>query len=216
MSGAGHMHSMNTILRNNKNLLRKRNIFRRDASFMGARKAYLKAMQGEVDIKKLSKQELRRIREKVIKGQKKEAIRFWVISIFISIPFLFLGYHLYDNFIQYQNERLNQNYVIDKDLEKILLERDFQKKLKNYAFFIREGDKWIEKQNWNNAVFQYKNAVREFPEKYEANYRLALGYSYNCKFKNKDCEKGLRLVERLLKVNPNNSDLLILKNIMDK
>ena len=134
----------------------------------------------------------------------------------IAIPFLIFGYHLYDNFIQYQNERLNKNYVIDKDLEKILLERDFQEKLNNYAFFISEGDKWIEKQSWNNAIFQYKNAVKEFPEKYEANYRLALGYSYKCKFKNKDCEKGMRLVERLLKVNPNNLDLLILQKIMDK
>ena len=216
MSGAGHMHSMNTILRNNRNLLRKMSVFKRDSSFMSTRKAYLKALQGEVDIKKLSKQELRRIREKVIKNQRKESIKVLTLSILITIPFLILSYNLYENFIQYQNKKLNENFVSDKELEKVLIIRENQKKEDKYDFFINDGDKWIEKRNWNNAIIQYKNAVKEFPEKYEANYRLALGYSYNCKFQHKDCEKGLILVERLLKVNPNNSDLLILKKIMSE
>ena len=216
MSGAGNMSSMNTILRNNRNLLRKISIFKRDNSFMSARKAYLKALKGEVDIKKLSKQELRRIREKVIKERKKESLKVLIISILITIPLIILSYNIYDNFIQYQNKRLNENFVSDKELEKVLIIRENQKKADKYDFFINDGDKWIEKQNWKNAILQYKNALKEFPEKYEANYRLALGYSYNCKFQNRDCEKGLILVERLLKVNPNNSDLLILKTIMTK
>lgn len=41
MSGTGHMHSINTILRNNRNLLRKLSFFKRDSSFMSARKTYL-------------------------------------------------------------------------------------------------------------------------------------------------------------------------------
>ena len=63
-------------------------------------------------------------------------------------------------------------------------------------------------------LFFNRNVVKEFPEKHEANYRFALGYKY--KFKNKDCEKEMRLVERLLKVNPNNSDFLILQEIKNK
>jgi tetratricopeptide (TPR) repeat protein len=216
MSGAGNMQSMNTIIRNNRNLLRKISVFKKDSSFMSARKAYLKAFQGEVDIRKLSKQELRKIREKVIKEREKESLRLWIISFLITISILFLSYNLYNSFIEYQNKKLNENFVSDKGLEKILIERENQKKIKKYEFYINNGDNWIEKQNWKNAIFQYKNAVKEFPEKYEANYRLALGYSYNCKFLNKDCDKGLKLVERLLKVNPNDSDLLILKEIMNK
>lgn len=216
MGGAGHMASMNAILRNNRNLLRKVSIFKKDSSFMSARKAYLKVLGGKVDIKKLSKKELFEIREKVIKERKKESIKYWVISLLIAIPLTIFSYNLYDNFIQYQNKKLNENFVQDKELEKILIERKSQEKIDKYYFLIADGDKWIEKQNWKNAIFQYKNAVREFPTKYEANYRLALGYSYNCKFKNLDCEKGLKLVERLLKVNPNDSDLLTLKKIVEK
>ncbi len=215
MGGAGHMASMNTILSNNKKLLRKVSIFKKDRSFMSSRKAYLKALDGEVDIKKLSKQELRVIREKVIREWEKEGIRNLIISILILIPILILSYNLYNNFIQYQNKKLNENFIPDKELEQILINREEQKKIDKYYFLIESGDDWIEKRNWKNAVFQYKNAVREFPEKYEANYRLALGYSYNCKFRNKDCDKGLKLVDRLLKVTPNNPNLLTLKNIME-
>ena len=183
---------------------------------MSARKAYLKALGGKIDIKKLSKKELSEIRKKVIKERKKESIKYWIISFLIAIPVMIFSYNLYDNFIQYQNKKLNENFVQDKELEKILIERKEQEKIDKYYFLIADGDKWIAKQNWKNAIFQYKNAVRVFPAKYEANYRLALGYSYNCKFQNADCEKGLKLVERLLKVNPNDSDLLILKRIVEK
>ena len=210
------MQSMNTIIRNNRNLLRKISIFKKDSSFMSGRKAYLKALQGEVDIRKLSKQELRKIREKVIKERKKESLKFWIISLLITIPLIIFSYNLYGNFVQYQNKKLNENFVQDKELEKILIERKKQEKTDKYYFLIADGDKWIEKQNWENAIFQYKNAVREFPTKYEANYRLALGYSYNCKYSNLDCEKGSKLVERLLRVNPNDPDLLTLKKIMEK
>ena len=216
MGGAGHMASMNTILSNNKKLLRKVSIFKKDRSFMSSRKAYLKALDGKVDIRKLSKQELRVIREKVIREREKESTRNFIISVLIIIPILFLSYNLYDNFIDYQKRKLNENFIPDKELEQVLIEREKQDKIDKYYFLIDSGDDWIEKKNWKNAIFQYKNAVREFPEKYEANYRLALAYSYKCKFMNKDCDKGLKLVDRLLIVTPNDPNLLILKNIMEK
>ena len=216
MGGAGHMASMNTILSNNKKLLRKVSIFKKDRSFMSSRKAYLKALDGKVDIRKLSKQELRSIREKVIREREKEETKNLIISVLIIIPIIILSYNLYNNFIQYQDKRLNDNFVPDKELEQIIIQQEKQEKIDKYYFFIDSGDDWIEKRNWKNAIFQYKNAVQEFPEKYEANYRLALAYSYNCKFKNKDCDKGLILVDRLLKVTPNNSNLMILKDIMGK
>ncbi|WP_143102446.1 hypothetical protein, partial [Lutibacter maritimus] len=107
---------------------------------MSARKAYLKAFQGEVDIRKLSKQELRKIREKVIKERKKESLRLWIISFLITIPILFLSYNLYNSFVQYQNKKLNENFVSDKELEKILIERENQKKIEKYEFYINNGD----------------------------------------------------------------------------
>jgi len=52
MGGAAHMASMNPILQNNRKLLRKISVFKKDRSFMSNRKAYLKATKEDVDIKK--------------------------------------------------------------------------------------------------------------------------------------------------------------------
>ena len=210
------MASMNTILQNNRKLLRKISIFKKDRSFMSNRKAYLKATSGDVDIKKLSKQELRKIREKVIRTREKERLKHWIISILIITPVMILSYNVFNNIIEYQNKKLNEKFIPDKELEQILISREKQEKVDNYYFFIDNGDDWIAKKNWNNAIFQYKNAVKEFPEKYEANYRLALAYSYKCKFDKKDCDKGLKLVGRLMKVNPNDKDLKTLKKVLEK
>lgn len=68
-----------------------------------------------------------------------------------------------------------------------------------YSYFLEEGDKWIKKRHWHNAIYRYEQAVKLFPNEFEANYRLALAYSYNCKFEKKDCEEGKLLTNRLLK-----------------
>jgi len=207
MGGEGSMQAMNTILRNNRNLLRKKSMFKRDQSFFKARKEYLKAANGEIDFKKISKSELRKIREKVIKERKFENLRVWMITLAILIPIIAFGVYI-------SNQFKIENELHFEQEQLIIAEHQFDKKKDNYDFFIEEGDKWIEKKNWRNAIYQYNNAVKVFPEKYEANYRLALAYTYNCKFENKDCEKGNRLVDRLLEVAPNDNDLRILKKIV--
>jgi len=207
MGGEGSMQAMNTILRNNRNLLRKKSMFKRDQSFFKARKEYLKAANGEIDFKKISKSELRKIREKVIKERKFENLRVWMITLAILIPIIVFGVYISNQFKIENEQHFEQEQLI-------IAEHQFDKKMDSYDFFIEEGDKWIEKKNWRNAIYQYNNAVKVFPKKYEANYRLALAYSYNCKFENKDCEKGNRLVDRLLKVAPNDKDLRILKKIV--
>lgn len=209
MGGAGSIQSMNTILRNNRNLLRKKSIFKRDNSFMSARKKYLKAAKGEIDFKNISKEELRAIRKKVIKEQKTENLRAWIITLVLLVPIFAFGIYI-SNQLEFEKQLPNNMN------QELIIEQQFEEKVDDYYFYIDEGDFWIEKQHWKNAIYQYKNAVGIFPEKYEANYRLALAYSYNCKFAYKDCKKGAILVDRLLKVNPNNKDLLALEIIVEK
>ncbi len=61
-----------------------------------------------------------------------------------------------------------------------------------------------------------RNAIKLFPEKYEANYRLALAYSYNCSFKSKDCDIGNTLTKRMLNYFPENKNLIALKILFNK
>ena len=88
--------------------------------------------------------------------------------------------------------------------------------LNEFNYLINEGDKWIEKRNWNNAIYRYEQAVKLFPNEFEGNYRLALAHSYGCKDANKNCEIGQKITNRLLNSFPNDSRLIELKTAFNK
>ncbi|MBJ2175609.1 hypothetical protein JBL43_15260 [Aureibaculum sp. A20] len=200
MGGEGSMQSMITILRNNKNLLRKKSFFKRDRTFLSTRKEYYKASKGKINLKKASKQELKIIRERVIKQRKFENIKIWFVTISLLLPILF--FILYSTNV-FENQKLD-NIEDQKDIY-------LKEHINTYSYYLDEGDKWIEKRHWNNAIYRYQQAVKLFPNEYEANYRLALAYSYNCKFDKKNCEAGKRLTTRLLKNYSEDKNLQKLK-----
>ncbi len=207
MGGGGSMHSMITILRNNKMLLRKISVFKKDHSFFRERKKITKYSNKKVETKKISKNELRRIREKVTRDNQSENLRAGLITFaIVALVFVFLN-----NIFQTSD---SEKEVQRAEIETVKKEKYFQKQQELFYFFIDDGDKWIAKKKWGNAIYQYKNAVKTFPHSFEANYRLALAYSYNCKFEGKDCDKGNELVDKMLSVNFNNEDLIVIKNIL--
>jgi len=205
MGGGGSMQHMMNSLRNNKSLLRKRSIFKKERTFLSTKKEYYKAAQGEFDLKKITKEELILLRAKIIKQRKIENRRSWAIVLVVMVPIVLLG--------------IKASYKTDKkNIESIETAKDnyLIEHINDYAYYIEEGDKWIEKKNWNNATYRYEQAVKLFPEDYEANYRLALSYSYSCTYQNKNCEKGRTLTHRLLKSHPEEQNLLELKAIFNK
>ncbi len=90
-----------------------------------------------------------------------------------------------------------------KSKERYLIENK-----KEFDYLIEEGDNWISKRNWNNSIYFYKKAIEIFPNEFEANYRLALAYYYNCKFENEDCKKGEILTIKLLEYASDNKELI--------
>lgn len=216
MSGAGHLQSMQAVLRNNRKLLRKRSIFKKDSSFLSSRKEYLKAAKGEVDFKTISKEELSLLRDKVIKQRRIESLRAWIITFLIGVPIIAFGFYISNNIIQKKNQKLHELFLQEQKTQQNLEVVEIEEKLKKHEFFIKDGDYWIEQGKWENAIHQYKNAVKLFPKKYNANYRLALAYSYNCKYEKMDCEKGYGLVKKLLEFAPNDNDLLDLERVFSQ
>lgn len=202
MAGEGFMQHTINSLRNNKSLLCRKSYFKKDRSFFSRRKEYLKASKGKIKTKKLSKDELLLIRNKVVENRRKESIKLWTLLSVITILFGWFIIHQYNN---------SQN-IRDKQIE-VYDEIKYTEDLNQFNYYISDGDKWIEKGHWNNAIFRYKEAVEVFPKDYIGNYRLALAYSYKCKFKNKDCELGEKLTERMLTFFPENIDLIKLQKV---
>ena len=155
----------------------------------------------EFNFPEVSKKELETIKEGI---RRKSNIRKNKNLAFL-ITFLVIASIVIFNSIDYSS----QNEIVIEELN----EDDYlSDNINEYSYLIDDGDKWIEKGNWNNAIFRYKDAVKLFPAKNEAKYRLALAYSYNCKYKNKDCEIGSALTDQLLRFQPNEINFIELKN----
>ncbi len=203
MGGEGSMQHMINTLRNNKSMLRRKSMFKKERTFLSTRKEYYRAAKGKVNLKNATKEELLQLRKKIIKRRKVENIRAWAIVLVILVPAIILGVDLLNKEEKIEtNETVNEEYLIDN--------------LNEYTYLIEEGDKWIAKKNWNNAIYRYEQAVKLFPEELEANYRLALAYSYSCKYTHKNCEIGNALAGKLLKFFPENQDVLELQKIFEK
>jgi len=211
MSGSGHNHSFNTILHNNRLLLKRRSIFQKGHSFRGYRQEYLKAGSGKVDFRKATKEELLELRRKVIRERRIRAIRSWSIAILISIPIIFLGVELSTYFsnraVKEVQESEYQDLLLINQRENELKERN----LNEYDFLLKDGDNWIQKGNLTNAIHQFEGAVNLFPSKYDANYKLASVYLLICESEKKGCEKGTEIVRKLLTLFPNDNATLELK-----
>lgn len=91
-----------------------------------------------------------------------------------------------------------------------------EKKRSGYLFLITEGDMYIEKEEWHNAIFQYTEALKLFPKEFSANYRLALAYTYSCAHKATNCEAAKYTTDKLIDKFPKNPKVHKLKEILDK
>ncbi len=196
MGGGGSIKGMATSLSNNKKLLRRKPRFKKERSFLNLKKEYLKAAEGKLELKKLSKDELLKIRKKVILKRKKETYKALLI-LFIS---LLLTTYFMSHF--FKNDQ-----IATKNIETAELNKTTDK----YLRLVSDADRWLAKENWHNAIFQYKKAQEFFPEDYAINYKLSYAYFSRCKYEAVDCNKALVLINQLLKKYPSEIDLLKLK-----
>jgi tetratricopeptide (TPR) repeat protein len=175
MAGEGFTQLMNSIIRNNKSMLRKKNFFNKDK--------YYKAENGKLESKEISTEDKEIIRKKVSSDRKKENFKiFGVISLLIISIFFFINH---------------DEGISDKD-DSVTIQSLEKNKFKKYKGYINLGDKMILKQNWKNAIKYYEQAYSIYTDKYSTNYKLTLAYSYNCKYNDLDCEKSELLLERLI------------------
>lgn len=197
MAGGGSIQGMATILRNNKQLLRKRNTFRRGFGYGKLRKEYRKYAKEGLESEPISQKELSAIRQKIIKQKRKENMLSGIILVLVVSLAVAFSYKMYKNLEEYQ---VKENEVF--------LEGNTNK----YLFYIKDGDKWLEKGRYHNAIFQYTLAKEIYPAEYDISYRLALAYGARCKYEQLDCEKGKEILNDLRDRFPEKNELWTLKD----
>lgn len=201
--GFGSIDNMIVTLRNNRNLLPTKRSYFKNKDYGTIKKEYYKAAGGSFNVKKASPEQLLFLRNKIIKTRKKEALRFTFL-LFIGLPLIALG--LYFTFHNFSFGFSNS----EAQITKVNIEKSNEEM---YLFYIDDGDKWLSKRNYYNAVFQYKKALQLFPNDFDANYRLALAYSYRCQYDFEDCGIGMQLTNKLEEQFPSNQEIQSIKAV---
>jgi predicted Zn-dependent protease len=204
LGGTSSAQGMITSLNNNKKLLRKKRYFKKERSFLNLKNEYYKAAGGEMNFKTASKQQLAEIRQRFIQRRRKEA---YISIAIVAFILMLIAYFIYIQ-INSQNE-IQEKILIKKNAAELQIDRD------NYLFYISDGDDYLKKNQWHNAIFQYKKALEIFPNEYDIKYRLAYAYTYRCRNEQKDCDTGLAYINALMEAYPNNDDLIQLKSTLE-
>jgi tetratricopeptide (TPR) repeat protein len=189
--------SMNTVMKNNKALLRKRvSIFKSKKDYIQSKSTYDSITDEFFDYKTASPELLEEIRKKYIYKRKKSSI----INISLVVLSLFLCFFL-----------TFKLYLTDKNSNKPDLNKIPNRTLMQFNLIIKDADEWMEIGNFENAIFQYNRASKLIPNQFAVEYRICLSYSYLCRYDQKECEKGKEILQKTLNKFPNKSELLELK-----
>ena len=106
--------------------------------------------------------------------------------------------------------------ISESNKNEILNQQELQtsqalEKYNNYIELITGGDKYLKQNSWSNALLYYTEALELFPQDYDAKYRIALVLTYKCQSKNKNCNDAKIILDSLINVYPEKSELFELR-----
>jgi len=210
MPGAGSMDHMVKTIINNAKLLRKKSLFKKERSFLQSKREDFTIAAGGIPTEAISEEKLTAIRTKMIAARKKRNLQLGIF-LAISVPliiilgfYFFKGYSL--GFDTLENTGPNQINIAAKKAET---------SNEKYLYYLEDGDQWLQKKSYYNAIFQYKKAAELFPTEFAAHYRMAVAYSYQCQYEFQGCEKGMKIVERLEEDYPNSEEIQKVKAVFE-
>ena len=187
MAGGGSIAAMITILRNNRSMLRKSSMFKKERSFLNNKKVYHSNVAKKVFSEKATKKQLHKVRKQLKKSKTQEYRKLLIAFGIVLICFgIFVFWATYSN-----------SDILDYPYPNRDLRSSSPTSLEKYHFFIEDGDRWLKEAHWHNAIFQYQEALKLFPNEYDVNYRLALVYSYQCAAEKQHCFEGINLMHQL-------------------
>ncbi len=152
MGGEGSMQAMNTIIRNNRKLLRKKGIFNRSKSISERKRELLSPVRGALEFKNVSQEELRVLKLKIKNKAAKVRIRnnvFLVVIVFV----IFSITKLYSDFYS----TLEKEQKIKTEVLRL------QEYTKKYNVYMEDANDQFENKHWKNAVYFYKKALLMLP-----------------------------------------------------
>ena len=189
--GLGSVLHMIITLRNNRDLLRGPKRFNEKKDFFNNQKElFFHGRNTSIEIHPLSKEELKALKEK-IRREKIKTKRRIVVSI-MSVAFIFIAGVV---IVSQSTKRLSEK---DKQELKRRAEEDFKIRKANYTDYIKNGDAFLNKKYYDQAIFEYGMAVDMEINDLEAQKKLMLAYYQKCIHKQYDCDFAANKLEAVL------------------
>lgn len=198
--GAGHVLDMIIRIRNNRAMLKNKSIYKDPKAKMRFSRKYRGWSKKQTKGISVSEEQLLEIRQKFIAAQRRKTRSKLLAFGLAGILALGLTFTLY-----FSNLGPNKSY------EHSLILQDSVKRIELIAFYLKDGDDWLKQNKWNAAITQYQKALDLNPENQTALYRQALAYSYQCEIEAKACDKALLLIDKLISLNPLETEYIHLK-----
>lgn len=161
MGGEGSMQHMINSLRNNKKLLRRKDRFDKEKTFLNLDKENYKIENKPFRSKEASAELLEQIRKEARESRKKWLIFYVVVSIIVTGSVTFFIYNLNQKRIKAKREILRQK-AAQAELYKTI---SFKKALGDAEIFF-------DSKEWENAANSYYKAYTLKPDNYDVNYKL--------------------------------------------
>ncbi|WP_442267736.1 hypothetical protein ACSIGC_08735 [Tenacibaculum sp. ZS6-P6] len=167
MGGYG---SIQPLLNSNKDLLRKKSLFR-------DKEKRLKSEEGELEFVKLSDEELKLFKKEMAKQSWKEKV-LGIIAVLFVIAFV----------------SFTVNYLIqeNRNYKEYIASKNYQRKLNEFNKYLKKGDEFYYDGHYKNALFFYKKSSVLFPENSLVKTKMNNCYRLRCENENIDCNKLVR------------------------
>jgi len=164
MGGEG---SIQPLLNNNRNLLRKKRLFNKNKSISDRKNELLKNHTGKLKFKKTSQKELLIIKKKIQTTAKRQNLKSGIyLSFALLLVVGIMILHLY------RTSKLEKE--LEANIAPHILTENPNKILKKYNAYIEDGEDQFEKQHWKNAIYFYKKALLMKPKDSLASTKLKI------------------------------------------
>lgn len=199
MSYFGTVAHMIHSLKYNNSLLRRPKAFSKLKEYINRQTEY----RIKIEPKQVTPSELKKIREKIKNKLRLERRKNNLILVLTATLILLLIALLINSLFLTPTYKLdNTNRLIDEKM--IKEQKEAQEK---FEYYINDGYKWLSKNHFHNALFQFDLAVKTRPDNYEANLGLAKTLLKKCSLTQDDCNRANKQLNVVLQKFPDNFEI---------
>lgn len=163
-------------------------------------------IKGRTSLKNLTEEQRKRVLDRI----NRRHINGKILNIFIILSVIVMAIILLNYYKPWNTKSYSENYLKEEN------RRANKEKQQVYDLAMSYGKNHLIKNDYSIAISEFHNALEAFPENREALDFLLKAYIQDCLRNNNNCNKSKRLLDKMIKLEPNNFDYQSYKIELDK